>query len=95
MVPALTGAPDNVGTLTAEVFGQLGVRQDAIGVTEPRFQVGLRWRPLEEFSVDPIYGSNIYGENANWITLATVFRFNPGGSLVRGPHGVIDCGSMA
>ena len=70
--------PDNVWTLTAEVFGQLGARQDAIGITEPRFQVGLRWRPIDEFNVDLIYGRNIYGENANWITLATVFRFNAG-----------------
>lgn len=70
--------PDNVWTLTAEVFGQLGARQDAIGITEPRFQVGLRWRPIDEFNVDLIYGRNIYGENANWITLATVFRFNVG-----------------
>jgi hypothetical protein len=70
--------PDNVWTLTAEVFGQLGARQDAIGMTEPRFQVGLRWRPIDEFNVDLIYGRNIYGENANWITLATVFRFNAG-----------------
>jgi hypothetical protein len=70
--------PDNVWTLTAEVFGQLGARQDAIGITEPRFQIGLRWRPIDEFNVDLIYGRNIYGENANWITLATVFRFNAG-----------------
>jgi hypothetical protein len=70
--------PDNVWTLTAEVFGQLGARQDAIGVTEPRFQVGLRWRPIDDFNVDLIYGRNIYGENANWITLATVVRFHVG-----------------
>jgi hypothetical protein len=70
--------PDNVWTLTAEVFGQLGARQDAIGVTEPRFQVGLRWRPIDDFNVDLIYGRNLYGENANWITLATVVRFHVG-----------------
>jgi hypothetical protein len=70
--------PDNVWTLTAEVFGQLGAQQDPIGVTEPRFQVGLRWRPVDDFNVDLIYGRNIYGENANWITLATVFRFHVG-----------------
>ena len=69
---------DNVWTLTAEIFGQVGARQDAIGMTEPRFQVGLRWRPVDEFNVDLIYGRNVYGENANWITLATVFRFNAG-----------------
>jgi hypothetical protein len=70
--------PDNVWTLTAEVFGQLGARQDAIGVTQPRFQVGLRWRPVDEFNVHLIYGRNVYGENANWITLATIFRFHVG-----------------
>ena len=70
--------PDNVWTLTAEVFSQLGARQDAVGVTEPRFQVGLRWRPIDEFNIDLIYGRNIYGENANWITLATIFRFHVG-----------------
>jgi hypothetical protein len=70
--------PDNVWTVTAEVFGQAGPRQDAIGVTEPRFQVGLRWRPVDEFNVDLIYGRNIAGENANWLTLATVFRFKAG-----------------
>jgi hypothetical protein len=71
--------PDNVWTLTAEVFGQLGARQDAaIGATEPRFQIGLRWRPIDDFNVDLIYGRNIYGENANWITLATIVRFHVG-----------------
>lgn len=63
---------------TAEVFGQLGPRQDAIGVTEPHFQIGLRWRPVDEFNIDVIYGRNIAGENANWLTLATVFRFKAG-----------------
>ena len=70
--------PDNVWTLTAELFGQLGARQDAISVTEPRFQVGLRWRPIDDFNIDLIYGRNVYGENANWFTLATMFRFNVG-----------------
>jgi len=70
--------PDNVWTLTAEVFGELGASQDPISVTQPRFQVGLRWRPIEDFNVDLIYGRNVYGENANWITLATVFRFHVG-----------------
>ena len=70
--------PDNVWTLTAEVFGQLGAIQDVRGVTEPRFQVGLRWRPVDQFNVDLIYGRNITGENSNWITLATVVRFSVG-----------------
>jgi hypothetical protein len=78
--------PDNMWTLTAEVFGQIAVTrlalapEDAVpatGVTEPRFQLGLRWRPVDRFNIDLIYGRNLTGENANWITLATVVRFPP------------------
>ena len=50
--------PDNSG-LTAEVFGLIGARQDAIGATEPRAQVGLRWRPIDDLNVELIYGRNI------------------------------------
>ena len=69
--------PDNVWTLTTEIFGQLGeVGEDAPRtLVQPRFQVGLRWRPIDRFSMDVIYGRNITGENANWITLATSIRF--------------------
>jgi hypothetical protein len=69
--------PDNVWTLTAEVFGQLGnIPEDtARTLVQPRFQLGLRWRPIDRFSMDVIYGRNITGENANWITLATSIRF--------------------
>ena len=35
----------------------------------------MRWRPDDIFSVDLIYGRNITGENANWITLGTTIRF--------------------
>lgn len=66
--------PDNVWTLTAEVFGLLG-ESDTRPEVQPRFQVGMRWRPIDRFSVDLIYGRNITGENANWITLATSIRF--------------------
>lgn len=71
--------PDNVWTLTAEIFGQAGAlsADDERFVIRPRWQVGLRWRPVDDFNVDVIYGRNLYGENANWITLATVFRFKP------------------
>ena len=44
-------------------------------VVRPRFQTGVRYRPNEIFSVDLIYGRNITGENANWITLGTTIRF--------------------
>jgi hypothetical protein len=70
--------PDNVWTLTAEVYGQLGSPQEVVSLIEPRFQVGLRWRPVDNFNIDLIYGRNITGENANWITLATVVRFHAG-----------------
>jgi hypothetical protein len=33
---------------------------------------------IDDFNVDLIYGRNIYGENANWITLATIVRFHVG-----------------
>jgi hypothetical protein len=67
--------PDNVWTLTGEVFGQIGSAEDR-GIVEPRFQLGLRYRPVDQFNIDLIYGRNLAGERANWITLATVFRFN-------------------
>ena len=66
--------PDNVWTLTAEVFGLIGQAETA-STTQPRFQVGLRWRPVDRFSMDVILGRNITGENANWVTLATSIRF--------------------
>jgi hypothetical protein len=66
--------PDNAWTLTTEVFGQLG-EAEMRTLVQPRFQVGLRWRPIDRFSMDLILGRNITGENANWITLATSIRF--------------------
>jgi hypothetical protein len=62
--------------LTLEAFGQAG-QADTPSVTRPRFQAGVRYRPNEIFSVDLIYGRNIQGENANWITLGTTVRFPP------------------
>jgi hypothetical protein len=59
--------------LTLEAFGQA----DVPSVTRPRFQAGVRYRPNEIFSVDLIYGRNIQGENANWLTIGTTIRFPP------------------
>ena len=67
--------PANDWIFTAEVFGQLGAAQEMRGVTEPRFQAGIRWRPIDAVSFDVIYGRNITGENANWLTLVTTVRF--------------------
>ena len=68
--------PDNIWTLTGEMFGQTGVAEQA-GTVQPRYQVGLRYRPVDQFNIDLIYGRNLTGERANWITLATVVRFKP------------------
>jgi hypothetical protein len=44
-------------------------------VTDPRIQVGLRYTPTPSFDVDVVYGRNITGENANWITVGLNVRF--------------------
>jgi hypothetical protein len=59
---------------TIEAFGQAGAA-DNPSVVRPRFQTGVRYRPNEIFSVDVIYGRNITGENANWLTIGTTIRF--------------------
>jgi hypothetical protein len=59
---------------TIEAFGQAGA-SDIPGVVQPRFQTGVRYRPNEIFSVDVIYGHNITGESANWVTIGTTIRF--------------------
>ena len=59
---------------TIEAFGQAG-QSDTPSVVQPRFQTGVRYRPNEIFSVDVIYGHNITGESANWITIGTTIRF--------------------
>jgi len=63
-------------TLTVEMFGLMG-SSEVPAVTEPRFQTGLRIRPIDRLSFDFIYGYNIAGENANWFTVATTIRFPP------------------
>ena len=59
---------------TIEAFGQAGAA-DIPSVVRPRFQTGVRYRPNEIFSIDLIYGRNIAGENANWLTIGTTIRF--------------------
>jgi hypothetical protein len=59
---------------TIEAYGQAGTSEIA-SVVQPRLQTGVRYRPNEIFSVDVIYGRNITGENANWITIGTTIRF--------------------
>jgi len=60
--------------LTLETFGQY-VDGPYGAATRPRFQAGVRYRPVDTLSFDVIWGRNINGEDANWITFATTIRF--------------------
>ncbi len=55
--------------LVAEIFGQAGPRADSPSITEPRFQSGIRVTPISNLDVSLIYGRNLNGEDANWLTL--------------------------
>ena len=44
------------------------------GTTNPRFQSGIRYSPTKNVDWYVIYGRNLTGEQANWITLALTFR---------------------
>jgi hypothetical protein len=59
-------------TLIGEVFGIAGTGQNS----NPRAQLGLRYTPVEAYDVDVIYGRNLTGENAHWITVGLNVRFN-------------------
>ena len=59
---------------TIEVFGQAG-KTDTPSAVRPRFQTGVRYRPNDIFSLDVIFGHNITGESASWITVGTTIRF--------------------
>lgn len=61
--------------LVGEVFGQVGPRGEANSTTLPRFQAGLRYSLTSSTDISLIYGRNINGENANWITLDMNFGF--------------------
>ena len=56
-------------TLITEVFGLTGNQN------EPRMQAGLRYSPTKSIDLDLIYGHNLIGENANWITGGVTVRF--------------------
>jgi hypothetical protein len=62
--------------LIGEMFGVAGPAEDP-NATRPRAQVGLRYTPVEMLDIDLIYGRNITGENANWITVGLNVRFAP------------------
>jgi hypothetical protein len=65
---------DGPVTLIGEVFGAIGERTSPHSL-DPRFQVGVRYTPIETLDLDLIYGRNIAGENANWVTVGLNVRF--------------------
>jgi hypothetical protein len=69
--------------LIGEVYGQLG-RLPAVedgdppanrSIIEPKVQLGVRYTPQEKIDIDVIWGHNINGENAHWLTLGVNLRF--------------------
>jgi hypothetical protein len=68
----LEWSPIEKWTLIGEVFGFVG---DGVN-NEPRVQAGLRYTPMDAFDIDLIYGYNLTGERANWVTLGLNVRFD-------------------
>jgi len=62
-------------SLISEVFAFMGP-----GQTNPRVQSGLRYSPTKQIDWDLIYGRNLAGEGANWITLGLTVRTGDNGS---------------
>ncbi len=63
-------------TLIGEVFGQAGnTVPGERALSDPRAQLGLRYTPVESLDLDVIYGRNITGTDANWITVGMNVRF--------------------
>jgi hypothetical protein len=56
-------------SVISEVFAFM-----APGLTNPRFQTGLRFNPIKAVDCDFIYGRNLTGEVANWFTVALTVR---------------------
>src|SRR5262245_29711993 len=56
-------------SVISEVFAIVGPDQ-----TNPRWQSGIRYSPNKNVDWDLIYGRNIAGEGANWITFALTVR---------------------
>lgn len=70
-------------TLIGEVYGlagslppvEAGDPPAPNSIREPRMQVGLRFTPQEKIDIDVIWGRNITGENAHWLTVGVNLRF--------------------
>lgn len=70
-------------TLVGEVFGLYGnlppfeddEAPSSRSIRQPRAQIGLRLTPVDSVDLDLIYGHNISGENAHWLTVGVNLRF--------------------
>lgn len=58
-------------TLIGEMYGQTGHVDDH----DPRTQFGLRYSPHSHIDCDLIFGDNITGEHAQWLTAGLTVRF--------------------
>ena len=61
-------------SLMGEVYLQQGRATALQTVTEPRTQIGLRFIPIPTVDIDLIYGHNISGRGAHWLTLGLTVR---------------------
>jgi hypothetical protein len=64
-------------SLIGEAFGLFGNRDpERPHANDPRAQFAVRFKPNEDVDFDVIYGRNIAGENAHWVTVGLNLRFN-------------------
>ena len=63
-------------SLQGEVYIQDGKQLPILPRTilEPRTQLGLRYMPVGTVDIDFIYGQNLTGRNAHWLTLGLTIR---------------------
>lgn len=63
-------------SLMGEVYLQEGKHLQTIPrmVTDPRAQIGLRYIPISTVDIDLIFGHNITGRNAQWLTFGLTVR---------------------
>jgi hypothetical protein len=74
-------------SIIGEAFGLVGDRDpDRPHARDPRAQLALRFKPNENLDFDVIYGRNIYGESAHWITVGMNVRFNAFGERAAEPR---------
>ena len=61
--------------LIGEIFGQGGSYSEKTTTQQPRFQTGVRYSATSNVDLTLIYGRNLNGEGANWVTIGTSFSF--------------------